>query len=144
MKIKAVTRKDVPQEFLDYLNSEQIAGRIFMGVLVRHLHVDEKAGAAEHYLQETDFAITLTRNKTAHFCEVRLTGVSVNDYRSLQDFRNALDALTDIYISAIVTYLRAPKNQKAQLMVSIMADGPIPRTNPPTSLLEKVIEVDRN
>lgn len=82
-----------------------------------HLHRPHLS-SAEFYVQWCDEADDNTHDP---FCEVRLSGVSVTDDRSVQDFRNARDELERVYYEAIARHPRDAK-KGVRLFVSIMLD----------------------
>ena len=123
MKIKAVIHPKSPKGFIVYLN-EEIAKIILQRVLVPCMHVGSNFGPAEFYVQECDIA----RGGTPGFlCEVRLTGVSFNRKRSINDFYEAAKELHKIYAEAIKKFFQ--QSDRVQLFVCIMVDKPLPETN---------------
>jgi len=123
MKLKAVVSDEVKKispDFVDVLN--KLRPIVLRNVLVPHLHVGN-FGPAEFYVQHCDFADGETHDL---FCEVRLTGVSLNDDRSVNDFRRALNELENIYRELIEAHFSA--GILVQFYVSIMLDAHLPGT----------------
>ena len=85
---------------------------------VRHLKMDPHCGSAAFYVTKCREA-----NADAHspFCAVRLTGVSLNDDRSANDFDRAYDALVGLYSAIIGMGSVKP----VELSVVIMLDQPL-------------------
>jgi hypothetical protein len=134
MKLKAVVHRgtkdgfipDCPEELVKALNDLHTC--VSERVLLKHLHA-VGFGPAEFYVQECDFAAVGVSK--FGFCEVRLTGVSVNDNRAPNDFVRARNELEAIYAELIKRYL--PRGQKMQLFVSIMLDASIRFGSNPSS-----------
>lgn len=130
MKIKAVVHPDSPPEFIKFLN-EEIGINILNEVLVPCLHVSKDFGPAEAYIQECDLA----RGCNPGFlCEVRLTGVSLNRKRAVDDFDRTKNELVRLYREAIKRFF--PKGKRVQLFISVMVDKPLPLSG------ENLLETD--
>ncbi len=94
--------------------------RVLKEVLVPHLKVSPSFGASEFYVQKCDEADADTH---APFCEVRLSGVSLNDERSANDFKRARAELEDVYAEVITRHLKP--GQGVELTTIIMLDAPL-------------------
>lgn len=119
MKVKAAVTKGIPEQVVETLNSPELAQLVFTKVAQKHLRVG-KMGPAEFYVQECDLAVSCDKSLG---CEVRLTGVSRNRYRSEQDFYDALNALEKEYRKAIENSLPARSDKRIQLFCVLMLDG---------------------
>lgn len=117
MKLKAVVPDNCPKILVEAFNA--MRPQLMERVIGPHLHRPH-FGPAEAYVQKCDEADGGTHGL---FCEARLTGVSLADDRSIQDFRNARQALEDIYRELIEQYLY--EGHEMQLFVSLMVDGKI-------------------
>lgn len=115
MKCKAAC-SGLSDELITALN--RLRPTILNRVVGPHLH-RPKISSAGFYVQETDLADSATHEP---FCEVRLSGVSTHDERSVQDFRNARTELENIYREVIQTHLQP--EEKVTLFVVLMVDGP--------------------
>ena len=131
MKLKAVLDPDTPQALVDFLNSRDFANEILNEVLKPYLHVPSPWTGADFYVQNCDVGVG---GNPGLFCEVRLTGVSTNDYRSIHDFVETLKALEQAYIRAIHRFIN--RDTEIQLMVCLMLDKPIIIEKESKSLLE--------
>ena len=114
MKLKAVVATTCPTFLRKAI--ESMRADVMERVVGPHLKRPD-FGPAEFYIQVCDEAISKEQ-----FCEVRLSGVSITDDRSVQDFRNAQAALQALYKEKIEANLS--KRYRCQLMVSIMLDAP--------------------
>ena len=85
-----------------------------------HLRVSPNFGASEFYVQKCDEADAGTHKP---FCEVRLSGVSLNDERSANDFKRARAALQEIYAEVITRHLKP--GEEVELTAIIMLDAPL-------------------
>ena len=126
MKLKAVLFDNTRTELVTAL--ESIRTDVMFRVLIPHLKVPHDFGPAEFYIQRCDSVIK-DKNIPLNdwMCEVRLTGVSgprVNFKRSVADFWNAGDALTELYSEKIRKNVL--RGHKVQLFVIIMIDEPVP------------------
>ena len=119
MKLKATVSK-LSTECVNALN--RIRPLVLERVLVPHLKVSSGFGSGEFYVQKCDFADDSTH---APFCEVRLSGVSLNDNRAAADFYRARDELERVYVETIGAHLAGMGNPQVQLSVSIMLDAPL-------------------
>ena len=126
MKLKAVLFDDTPPDLIEAL--EKLRPHVMEKVLVPHLKVPGTFGPAEFYIQRSDHVVKDSATAAnLWMCEVRLTGVSgpnVNFGRSVQDFWEAAEALTEVYRREIRSHL--PVGHRAQLFVVIMIDESIP------------------
>ena len=129
MKLKAVLKRGCPPELAQALESDEFDERVVMEVLVKYLHMSPNIGPAEFYIQECDYA----GGRRGDLCEVRLTGVSVNRKRSVDNFYQARRALERVYAETIHPFLKP--GQRLQLMVSEMLDRPPDKEE--TSLIER-------
>lgn len=89
---------------------------ILQRVVGPHLH-RPKMTSAGFYVQKSDHADAGTHDP---FCEVRLTGVSLADDRSVQDFLDARNELEEIYRETIERFIGS---QDVNLFVVLMLDG---------------------
>ncbi len=130
MKMKATAHAGLPQSLLDALN--KIRPKAVRGVLVPHLKVSLDIGSAEFFVQQSDLADADTHDLFVH---VGLSGVSLNNERSNNDFTRALEALVTLYKHEIVTCKDLVGTKKpVQLFVVIYLDGKHPVTG--SSLIE--------
>jgi len=137
MKLKAVLDPGTPKGLVDYLNSREFAAIILNDVLKAHLHIPSSWIGADFYVQNCDFGVG---GNPGLFCEARLTGVSKNDDRSVNDFRRTLTAIEQEYKIAI--HRSIPRGTKVQLMVCIMLDRPIGDKDPQSLLESQPIDVE--
>lgn len=117
MKLKATIAHDCLGSLEAALNN--IRYEVLNTVLVSHLHVSTKFGPAEFYVQQCDHAV---RDDEDGLCEVRLSGVSLTDDRSYNDFEHAREELESLYKRLIEHHLE--KGSRIQLLVLLMLDGP--------------------
>ena len=118
MKLKAVLLKGCLPEMQVALESEGFYAEVVKRVLLPHLHMKEGVGPAECYIQKCDIAV----GRKESLCEVRLSGVSVNNDRSTNDFYRARRTLERLYHETLLQFLK--KDERLQLMVSLMLDQP--------------------
>ena len=129
MKLKADLERDCDPAIVEALESDEFDKRVVTEVLIRHLHMSPDVGPAEFYIQLCDFA----GRRRGLFCEARLTGVSVNNRRAVDDFFNARKALERVYAETIHPLMKP--GERRQLMISLMLDQPPGRET--TSLIER-------
>jgi len=134
MKLKAAATRTLPPALLEALNSAFVVSR-FYEVIIRHLHVSpDSIGPATHFVQETDLTIPRSNNAPGGI-NIAFTMVSVNRYRSAEDFLNALRAVVQIYRELV--WANVFKGQRVQLFPAMALDvgieGPDGKT---TKLLE--------
>ncbi|MEK7645243.1 MAG: hypothetical protein AAB391_02925 [Patescibacteria group bacterium] len=134
MKLKATAHAGLPESLLNALN--EIRPKVVRGVLAPHLKVSLKIGPAEFFVQQSDLADAATHE---FFVHVGLSGVSLNNERSNNDFTRALEALVALYKHEIVTCKDLAGTEKlVQLFVVIYLDGKHPVTG--SSLIESKAE----
>ena len=118
MKLKAVLKLDCDPAMQAATESKSFYNEVLARVLIPHLHMKEDLGPAEFYIQQADMAVGREEN----LCEVRLSGVSTNRYRSTNDFFSARHALEKLYCETLQQFLKP--NERLQLMVSLILDQP--------------------
>ena len=114
MKLKAVLHKGAPEDMVHAIQRSAFRAEI-LNLLRQNLRVGE-FGPAEFYIQECDFAVG-----SDPMCEVRLTGVSVNERRATADFIQMRRALEELYYHALEPHV-LEGGRRLQLMVSLMVD----------------------
>ena len=117
MKCKAAV-SGLSDETISMLNSARPS--ILEKVLVLHLHVLKNFGSSEFYVQRCDIADDSTHEP---FCEVRLSGVSTSDNRSVNDFIRARQALEDEY-KRLIELSRSSSLPMVEVTAIIMLDKP--------------------
>lgn len=117
MKLKAAVSGLHPV-LVEKLN--KLRQRVLGSILVPYLKVSPTFSSAEFYVQKCDFADDETHTP---FCEVRLSGVSVNDERAPNDFRRARRALADVYRDLIATHSKI--GTRTDHTTTIMLDAPL-------------------
>jgi len=115
-----VTVAGLGEDLIGKLN--KLRRTILMVVLVPHLNVSMEFGPSEFCVPVCNRADDETHRP---FCEVRLTGVSVNENRSARDFARARIALEQVYWRTI-SQSRSADDPDVELSVSIMLDRALP------------------
>jgi hypothetical protein len=116
LKLKAA-EAGLSEACVEELN--RLRPRVLKEVLVPHLKVSPTFGPSEFYVQKCDEADASTHKP---FCEVRLSGVSVNDERSVNDFSRCRTALEQVYADVITKH---HPGEEIELTTIIMLDAPL-------------------
>lgn len=112
----------MPQEFLDYLNSEEFAGTLLHNVLKEQLLIDDATSRpAGHYVQQFDPAISVDNYWGV---ELTLSKISVRDGRN---FGGALKAMEEVLTNAVKRFI--PEGKLVQIFCIIATDAPVYGTN---------------
>lgn len=121
-KFKAVATRTMPQNLLEYLDSEVFARVLLTQVLGDQLRVPQPTSRpAGHYVQELDRSVEVD----GHWgIELTLSKVSVRDGRY---FAGALDVMKTLVSEVVRTYVS--KGRMVQVFCVIATDTPVPGTS---------------